>query len=83
MIGTIPRLRRAGWHVERTRRPLSRGMRYRVSNAADECAGIVYSIHELEQLAAHLLDGAPRPKPRMIGPTGKNSANVRPRCRYL
>jgi hypothetical protein len=79
----IPELRKAGYYVERFRRPLSRGMKYRVYRRPDETVGIVYSMQELKELTAHLLDGGPRPKPRMLQPSGYMSAIVRPRCRYL
>lgn len=74
----IPQLRKAGIFVERTRRPLSRGMRYRLWKAPDETVAICYSRAELAQFAAGLTtDATP------LVPAGANSAIVRPRCRYL
>lgn len=82
-MNVIPALRAAGFYVERTRRPLSRGMRYRIYRAPDETSAIVYGRFQLERAAAALLAGLPLPYERPIDPTGRNSAIVRPRCRYL
>lgn len=80
---TIPALRAAGIYVERIRRPLSRGMKYRLWRAPDETVAIVYGRDQLNAAAAALLAGKPLPPPAMLTPSGRISAIVRPRCRYL
>lgn len=58
----IPRLRKAGIYVERSKRPFSRGTKIRLYRPPDQQIAIVYSLRELEAWTAYLLDGGPEPK---------------------
>lgn len=84
MDACIPLLRAAGFYVERTTRPRSRGIRYRIYRTPDETCAIVFWRYDLERAAAALLAGRPLPLPTINTPTGGVSAALRPKNgRYL
>jgi hypothetical protein len=73
----IPRLRKLGYRVERTKRPLSRGVKYRVYKPPDTTIAVVYSRGELKEVAAAIFQGKEMPAPWPYSPAGKRSSFVK------
>lgn len=84
---SIPRLRAAGYAVERIRRPMSRGTKWRVYRLrTGDTVAMCYAHRELTAVAGALLDGAPWPcidGRHDVAMPGARASIVRPLARYL
>jgi len=80
----IPELRKLGYFVERTKRPKSRGIRYRIYRMPDEPVTTCLGGAEFKLIAAALIAGKSLPIPLPpYSPAGRRSACVYPGARYL